>query len=133
MIRTKTFKDMLNHPDRYATNESNVPAQLLRQLMAMMAITPIEWETKLDAYFKDLHGDDLKKIREEKSNLTGALEKDTISWNRFEQAINVLGPVRYKFSLSLEFKNEYSVEAKTTVRTRSSRRLMRRNEIDEQS
>lgn len=128
MTKPKRFKDMLNHPDSMLEGSTNIPSQILRELLAKLAMTPLEWETKMDSFFKDLHGDDLKKIREEKSNLTGALEKDEISWNRFEQALCVLGPNRCRFNVTLEYNDEYEVDATSVIRTRTKRRLLRRTD-----
>lgn len=125
MSKPKVFKDMLQFPDRYPTDESNVPCLIIRELLATLDIGHLDWENKMQNYFASIHGDDLKKIREEKANLTGALERDVISWKRFEQALHVIAPNRVRFKVSLEFADEVEVESQVIIRTRLNRKQLR--------
>lgn len=116
MTKSKSFREILTKPAT-ANTETNVPARLLRELLAKIGVTPLEWEELTNQHYKSKHGDDVRKIREEKTNLASALEKDRISWDRFEQAITILGPDRFKVNVELSYPRGLKIDSTVTIRT----------------
>ena len=113
-----TMKEMLQKPFKVDNSNSNIPARLARNLLAMTSIKPMEWEALMDVYFKNKHADDRRKIREEKTNLVSALEKDNLSWARLEQVLNILGPETVDITVALKYPSDVMVETKVSMRTR---------------
>lgn len=113
-----TMKEMLQRPFKVDNTNSNIPARLARNLLAMTSIKPMEWEALMDVYFKNKHADDRRKIREEKTNLVSALEKDNLSWARLEQVLNILGPETVDITVALKYPADVMVETKVSMRTR---------------
>ena len=123
MTKSKSFREILTKPTANVSNKANVPARLLHELIAKVSPTPMEWEGLMNQYYRTKHGDDVRKIREDKTNLTSALEKERISWDRFEQALTILGPDKFKITVELCYPRELSVEAAITVRTGKRKKL----------
>lgn len=117
--QTKTsLREMLTRPKATLDGELNATALLLRKLLHSLGIKPIEWETLTTAYYKKKHGDDIKKIREEKSNLATALESDTVTWSRFEQVLEILGPDSVEFTVALKYPKDITLDASVGLRFR---------------
>lgn len=133
MSKSKSFREILTKPESSTSVETSIPARLLRELLARVGPTPMEWETMMDNYYKVKHGDDFRKIREEKTNLTSALEKDKLSWDRFEQAITILGPDKFKVTVELCYPRDLSVDTTITVRTGRRHTLGEVEEDDSES
>lgn len=130
MTKSKSFREILTKSDDSNNTETNIPARLLRELLARVGVSPMEWEELMNQYYKSKHGDDVRKIREEKTNLTSALEKDRISWDRFEQAITIMGPDKFKVTVELFYPRGLSVDTSITTRTGKRHTL---GEIDDDS
>lgn len=116
MTKSKSFREILTKPAT-ANVETNVPARLLREILARVGVSPMEWEELTNQHYRSKHGDDVRKIREEKTNLASALEKDRISWDRFEQALTILGPDRFKVTVELTYPRGLTVDSTVSVRT----------------
>lgn len=113
-----SLREMLTRPDPTLDGELNAPALLLRKLLHELGIKPIEWETLTSAYYKKKWGDDVKKIREEKSNLATSLESDTVTWSRFEQVLQILGPDSVDFTVALKYPKDITLDATVGLRFR---------------
>lgn len=104
------LREMLKNPKATIDGELNAPAMLLRKLLHELSIKPIEWETLTTAYYRKKWGDDVKKIREEKSNLATSLESDTVTWSRFEQVLQILGPDKVDFTVKLHYPKDIALD-----------------------
>lgn len=113
-----SLREMLTRPEATLDGELNAPALLLRKLLHELGIKPIEWETLTTAYYKKKWGDDVKKIREEKSNLATSLESNTVTWSRFEQVLQILGPDSVDFTVALNYPKDITLDVSVGLRFR---------------
>lgn len=113
-----SLREMLIRPEATLDGELNAPALLLRKLLHELGIKPIEWETLTTAYYKKKWGDDVKKIREEKSNLATSLESNTVTWSRFEQVLQILGPDSVDFTVALNYPKDITLDVSVGLRFR---------------
>lgn len=113
-----SLREMLIRPEATLDGELNAPALLLRKLLHELGIKPIEWETLTTAYYKKKWGDDVKKIREEKSNLATSLESNAVTWSRFEQVLQILGPDSVDFTVALNYPKDITLDVSVGLRFR---------------
>lgn len=108
-----TFRQILMDPVRYRDRaETNELAWLWLDLIATLAISPGELEDRMARYFQSLHGvKNNKKVKEDVANLKSALEKPSLTWNRFIQIMAILNPETIEITVSLPFRNGVKVES----------------------
>lgn len=93
-------------------------ALMMRKMLYEMSIKPIEWENLTTSFYRKKWGDDIKKIREEKSNLVTALESEQLTWSRFEQVLQILGADSADFKVTLNYPRGISVDTSINLRFR---------------
>lgn len=113
-----SLREMLASPEADLDGDMNAPALLLRKLLHSLSIKPMEWENLTTAYYRKKWGDDVKKIREEKSNLATSLESDTLTWSRFEQVLEILAPDSVEFTVSLNYPKDITLDTSIAFRYR---------------
>lgn len=113
-----SLKEMLLRPEATLDGDLNVPALLVRKLIHRLSIKPMEWETHTNAYYRKKWGDDIKKIREEKSNLATSLEGNNLTWSRFEQVLHILSPDSVDFTVTLNYPKDVSLDTSVSFRFR---------------
>lgn len=121
--RKSTFRELLMTQDKKVDESTNILATLFRDMLATYGITPSEWDFRVDRYYSRLHTNakgevDRKRVDQDKSNLTRALNKNRIPLKRFEEGICVLGAESCDYSVQLNFPNGYSNAHKVRVRNR---------------
>lgn len=121
--KKSTFRELLMSPDKKAGEATNILATLFRDMLSTYGITPSEWDQRVDRYYSRLHTNakgevDRKRVDQDKSNLTRALNKDRIPIKRFEEGVAVLGAETCEYSITLNFPNGYSNVHKVRVRNR---------------
>lgn len=112
----KTLKDIMESKEIVTDGDLNATALLMRKILHEMSIKPLEWENLTTTFYKKKHGDDIRKIREEKGNLAAALEADQLTWSRFEQVIQILGADSADFSVKLNYPRGISVDCNINLR-----------------
>lgn len=122
-IKKSTFRELLLAPDKKKGEAVNVLAVLFRDMLLAQGIMPSEWELRVERYYTRLHTNakgevDKKRVDQDKSNLTRALTKDRLPLKRFEEGVAVLGAESVKYSVQLNFPNNYSNIHTVLVRNR---------------
>lgn len=117
-MNKSNFRTLLRYARDMKKNADNVPAALFRDMIAEHGPSIAEWDARMDRYFRKIHGNDPKIIAQEKTNLTRALTKDTLTWRRFEQAVQIMGPKTYRLSVTMEFANGQKYTHSVRVKNR---------------
>ena len=112
------FRTLLRNARQMKKNADNVPAVFFRDILAEHGPSIAEWDARMERYFRKIHGNDPKIVSQEKTNLTRALTKDTLTWRRFEQAIQIMGAETYTFTLLMEYANGQTFKHKVRVKNR---------------
>lgn len=101
---SSTFRELLRDPHKKYDETNHPLAKLLRDVMASRGIMPSQWDTLVERYYRKVYTNrrgeiDLIKVNQEKSNLTRALAKDRVPFDRFDVALQILGCAYYLYSV----------------------------------
>lgn len=86
-----TLMDIIRDPSKKKQSASNELAFIFRNVLYELRIGPAEWENLVEKYGRARYGNDRKKIAQEKINLARAISKPELTWQRFMEALSVLG------------------------------------------
>lgn len=121
--KKSTFRELLLSHDKKKSEATNALAILFRDALATHGVTPSEWDVKVERYYKRRHTNsigvvDKKRVDQDKSNLTRALAKNGLPWNRFVEGCSVMGPEFIMFSMTLGYPGGLTTEHKLKIRNR---------------
>lgn len=125
-MSTNTFRRIVNNPqvdkDEVAL-EGNLLALLFRDILLAHRPGADNLDRKMERYYTRIYGGDKRLIAQEKNNLARALTKPSISWERFETLLQLLGPDKYVVRIDLVY-GDHTYTSEIEVRNRfSDRRL----------
>ena len=104
----KNLSRILDSADKRAGETNNLLARLLRQIMADLAITPIEWNKLINRYYHSRYSRARKNARDiasDKNNFNRAIAKEQVSWRNLFKAICIFGPKSIKLTIEFEWSN----------------------------
>lgn len=119
--QSNNFKELLKDPEkRRHEPDLNIPAKMFRNIVYVHGVIPSEWDAQVDRFYRRLYGGDIQKVNQEKSNLLRALNRNWLTWGRFETALQIMGCEKYEICTTLHFKGGKSTSHPVTVRNRLS-------------
>lgn len=117
------LRNLLSDPLKQKSQADNALAALFRDIMAQHGVEIAEWETRVENYFRRVftrNSDiDVQKVNQAKSNLQRALARSTLTWGRFETALQVMGSETYTIEVSLNYKNGKTFRHSVKVKNRA--------------
>lgn len=123
-----TFRELLQHPTKKLDMSENGLSKMIRDVLLTNGISPAQWDKMADLYYRSINANskgevDLLKVIHDKSNMAKALAKDSIPYNRFLAACEILGPEYIELGVTLHFKGGIS----------QSHKVMMKNSMREQA
>lgn len=122
-MSAKTFRSIVNNPETGKEDAENLLALLFRDILLAHAPGADNLDRKMERYYTRIYGGDKRLIAQEKNNLSRALTKPSISWERFETLIQLLGCDKYIVRVDLVY-GEKTYTSELEVRNRYSDRRM---------
>ncbi len=104
----KDLSRILVSADKRAGETNHLLARLLRQVMADLAISPIEWNELINRYYRSRYSRTRKNARDiasDKNNFNRAIAKEQVSWRNLFKAICIFGPKSIKLTIEFEWSN----------------------------
>jgi len=86
-----TLMDLIRDPSKKKNSARNELAFIFRDVLFELRIGPPEWDVLVEKYARARYDGDRKKIAQEKINLARAISKPELTWQRFMEAMSVLG------------------------------------------
>lgn len=121
-----TLMDIIRDPSKKKQGATNELAFIFRDVLFELRIGPPEWENLVEKYGRARYGNDRKKIAQEKINLARAISKPELTWQRFIEAMSVLG---YDvLDINVRLFNRGAEETSREFKTRIPNRYKRRGE-----
>lgn len=125
MSNKSSMRELLLDEQKLKGKTTHPLAYMFRDMMLEHGILPSEWEARIDNFYRRMYTNargeiDLVKVNQEKSNLMRALCKDTIPWNRFNTACQLMGAESYTLTLTLNYANGHKAEHKVKLRNRAA-------------
>lgn len=120
-MSAKTFRSIVNNPETGKEDAENLLALLFRDILLAHLPSPEALDRKMERYYMRIYGGDRMKVAQEKNNLSRALTKPSISWERFETFIQLLGCDKYTFRVDMTY-GEKVYTSELEVRNRYSDR-----------
>lgn len=125
-MSAKTFRSIVNNPQadkEEVALEGNLLALFFRDILLAHRPGADNLDRKMERFYTRIYGGDKRLIAQEKNNLARALTKTSISWERFETLLQLLGPDKYVIRIDLVY-GEHTYTSEIEVRNRfSDRRL----------
>lgn len=104
---------ILNDDTKKVKDASGVLSRLFRQILQELNVTPVKWNTLMNAYLSDPRNRvprDNRGRSSTRGNLNKELCKSNMTWGNLEKAIRFLNPVKAEFTIKLTWHT-----GKTTV------------------
>jgi hypothetical protein len=122
-MSAKTFRSIVNNPETGKEEVENLLALLFRDILLAHSPSIDSLDRKMERYYQKIYGGDRRLVAQEKNNLSRALTKPSISWERFETLIQLLGCDKYVVRVDLTYGDK-TYTSEVEVRNRySDRRL----------
>lgn len=122
-MSAKSFRKIVNNPKHGKEELENTLAILFRDMLFAQSPSLELLDRKMERYYQRIYGGDRRLIAQEKNNLTKALTKPSISWERFETMIQLLGPDKYMFRVEMTYGEKTYVCEVEVPNKYSDRRL----------
>lgn len=97
-----TLRDIIRDPSRKVGEAQNELSFLFRMILLEHRIGVEQWENLTTRYFTARYESDRKVIVQEKINLSRAIAKERLTWQRFMEAIETLGYDECEISITLK-------------------------------
>lgn len=120
-MSAKTFRSIVNNPETGKEDAENLLALLFRDILLAHSPSPEALDKKMERYYMRIYGGDKKMVAQEKNNLSRALTRPSISWERFETLIQLLGCDKYTIRVDMTY-GEKVYTSELEVRNRHSDR-----------
>jgi hypothetical protein len=123
MMSAKTFRSIVNNPETGKDDVENLLALMFRDILMAHSPNVDSLDRKMERYYQKVYGGDKRLVAQEKNNLSRALTRPSISWERLETLIQLLGCDKYVVRIDMHYGDKvYTSEIE--VRNRySDRRL----------
>lgn len=118
-MSAKTFRQIVNNPETGKDEVENLLAHLFRDILLAHSPSVDSLDRKMEQYYQKVYGGDKRLIAQEKNNLSRALTRNSISWDRFETLIQLLGCDTYKVRVEMTY-GEKTYTSEVSVRNRYS-------------
>lgn len=122
-MSAKTFRSIVNNPQVGKEEAENLLALLFRDILLAHSPGADNLDRKMERYYTRIYGGDKRLVAQEKNNLSRALTKPSISWERFETLIQLLGCDKYVVRVDLVYGDK-TYTSELEVRNRYSDRRM---------
>lgn len=121
MLKKSTFRELLLAPDKKKGESTNFLAALFRDALITLGTTPSEWDMRVDRFYRRRYTNaagevDKKRVDQEKSNLTRALNKNRLPPKRFEEGMAVLGAESILLTMKANYPRGYTNTHKVSLR-----------------
>jgi hypothetical protein len=119
MMSAKTFRSIVNNPETGKDEVENLLALLFRDILMAHSPSVDSLDRKMERYYQKVYGGDRRLVAQEKNNLSRALTRPSISWERFETLIQLLGCDKYVVRVDLTYGDK-TYTSEVEVRNRYS-------------
>lgn len=113
---SKEQRRMMDDPNRLVQESANPLTRLFRLILAKQDIGASQWNRRLTTFLKSPFSrvpKNAKDIGQERNNFNRAISRSSMTWKTFQKAVQVIGPLRYRITIDMEWRNG----SKTTVDT----------------
>lgn len=118
-MSAKTFRSIVNNPETGKDEVENLLALLFRDILMAHSPSVDSLDRKMERYYQKVYGGDRRLVAQEKNNLSRALTRPSISWERFETLIQLLGCDKYVVRVDLTYGDK-TYTSEVEVRNRYS-------------
>ncbi|MNP88983.1 hypothetical protein D3C85_13770 [compost metagenome] len=117
---SKEQRDMMDSEDKRVDAAKSPLTHLFRMVLAIkeLKVSSSNWNTRLTRF---LHSPwsrvpkNSKDIGQERNNFNRAIARSQITFRTFQKAIQILGPVRYSMSISMEMRDGRVLKVETPM------------------
>lgn len=113
---SKEQREMMLHEDALADEANDTLTRLFRMALSTLNVKPDVWQRRLTSYLKSkarFNYRSAKDIGQERNNFNRAIAKRSITSKTFFKALDVINPIRYCMSISLEIRGRGIVTIET--------------------
>lgn len=106
---SKEQRKMMDADDKLVHLSANPLTKLFRGILLDRNIGSITWNRRLTMFLKSAFSrvpKNAKDIGQERNNFNRAVSRPSMTWKTFQKAVQVIGPVRYRITIDMEWRDK---------------------------
>jgi len=115
---SKEQRKMMDEPNKLITEAGDPLTKLFRLILRELGVDAPQWNRRLTKFLSSHLSrvpKNAKDIGQERNNFNRAIAKRHITFKTFQKAVQILGPIRYSMSITMEMRDGRTIEIATDM------------------